>query len=143
MGKYEELHLALTNSNHVDLCRIIFIKHDDKYDIKLDLFKEPFEVEAYPLFSETPISIDANSNNSDVSYHYGRDNYPVLIHIKDKDDVDIGFKYKTIPLHNIVAPNTLGVYPLPIMKIEFASSLSKQYKKKVIISRTILKITTL
>lgn len=113
-----------------DICRLIFMKADEgRYDLKLDFLGNSFQVQSYRLFSHRPIVWDVAEPKNNMSYHYGRNKNPVLIHIKNENPTDGENQYTTLPIHRIQPPNVNQMFPLPLMKIEIPDTVVNQAKK--------------
>lgn len=120
--------------NGKDICRIIFTRADkERYDIKIDFFGNRFQVQSYRLFSYRPIVWNIAELENNISYHHGKDNKPVVIHIKHERKVPGKNQYTTLPLARIMPPNNTQTFPLPLLKIEIPDIIienAKPYKKK-------------
>lgn len=117
-----------------DICRLIFMKADEgRYDLKLDFIGNSFQVQTYRLFSQRPVVWDVAEPQSNMSYHYGRNKNPVLIHIKNENPAEGEKQYITLPIHRIQPPNVNQMFPLPLLKIEIPNSVvseAKVYREK-------------
>lgn len=113
-----------------DICRLVFMKADKgRYDLKLDFLGNSFQVQSYRLFSHRPIVWDVAEPQNNMSYHYGRNKSPVLIHIKSENPTDGEKRYTTLPVHRIQPPNVNQMFPLPLMKIEIPDAVVDQAKE--------------
>lgn len=116
-----------------DICRIIFQKSDNgKYDIKLEFMGNDYKVYVHKLFERNSVEINVkNPDSTNISYHRGKNNNPVIIHLKDENAIQE--KYKTLPLQRIQAPNINQKIPVPLFKIEVPDGVitkAPPYKKK-------------
>lgn len=120
--------------NGKDICRLIFTKvGDGRYDLKINFLENAFQVQSYRLFSHRPIIWDVSGPQSSMSYHYGRDNNPVMIHIKKERPEAGENRYVTLPIKRIQPPNSNQMFPLPLLKIEIPDTIidgAKLYHKK-------------
>lgn len=120
--------------NGKDICRLIFTKADNgRYDIKIDFLGNAFQVQTYRLFSHRPIVWDISDPQNSMSYHYGRDSSPVMIHIKKEKPEEGEKRYITLPITRIQPPNINQMFPLPLLKIEIPDVVvdqAKVYRKK-------------
>ena len=112
-----------------DICRLIFTKADKgRYDLKLDFLGNSFQVQAYRLFSQRPIVWDVSESKNNMSYHYGKDEKPVVIHIKNEKPAEGGSRYITLPIHRIQSPNINQLLPLPLLKLEVPDCVIEKAK---------------
>lgn len=119
--------------NNKDVCRIIpFAPDNGKNELKINFLDNPYEVSCYPLFSREPLSvITPELQNYELTYHKGKNNKPIIIHLKRKDCPAMHNRYINLPIKRIVAPNVNQYFPLPIMKLEIPSSaVNKKYRYK-------------
>lgn len=120
--------------NGKDICRIIFTRVDNgRYDIKIDFLGNDFQVQFYRLFSHRPIIWNVSGPQDSISYHYGRDNNPVMIHIKREQAMAGENRYATLPITRIQPPNSNQMFPLPLLKMEIPDNIiggAKIYRKK-------------
>ena len=116
-----------------DICRLIFSKPEDgRYELKISFLKNEFDVNAYRLFANRPIhwNVDA-SRNHELSYHKGKDNKPITIHLKKTNPRKGEQQYQNLPLRRIQAPNINQLFPIPLMKIEIPKLINPiKYKSK-------------
>lgn len=122
--------------NGKDICRLIFTKDENMpgcYDLKINMQKNPYEVWAYRLFARYPVMWDVDdSENVSMSYHHGANEAPIMIHLKDELSRGAA-AYKTLPVKNILAPNTDTMFPIPLCKLEIPEIIvehAAEYKKK-------------
>lgn len=120
--------------NGKDICRLIFTKVDNgRYDLKINFLGNAFQVQSYRLFAHRPIIWDVSSPQDSMSYHYGRDSNPVMIHIKKEQPKAGEDRYTTLPITRIQPPNSNQLFPLPLLKIEIPDAIidkAKIYRKK-------------
>ncbi len=120
--------------NGKDICRLIFTKADNgRYDLKIDFLGNAFQIQSYRLFSHRPIMWDVSGTQNSMSYHYGRDNNPVMIHIKKEQPEPGENRYTTLPITRIQPPNVNQMFPLPLLKMEVPDAIidgAKNYQRK-------------
>ena len=133
MSSKENTYIIPIVKKGKDIGRFILTKKaDGKYDVKIDLLKFSYKIQLYKLFSHYPqtytISPDAST---DISYHPGVDDKPIIIHVKNKDSKPGEPKYATIDRENIVAPSINNKFPIPIFKLEIPNSIVSAAKEYV------------
>lgn len=134
MSKHDSRIFVPIVKDGKDICRLIFIKADEgRFDLKLDFLGNSFQVQTYKLFSQRPVMWDVTEPQNNMSYHYGKNKNPVIIHIKNENPAEGEHRYKTLPIHRIQPPNVNQLFPLPLLKIEIPDHViedAKVYRAK-------------
>lgn len=135
MGKKGKNHISIpVVKQGKDICRLIFQKAEDgKFDIKLEFRGNPYQICTYRLFAFQPIVWNVeNPQNVNMSYHHGVNGKPITIHLKDETKQGKE-KYRSLPITQILPPNTNQLFPIPLFKLEIPDSLVRnapEYKAK-------------
>ena len=130
MSKKGPDRLAITRNGR-DLLRVIPGSMDDgKLDIKIDCLGIDYTVFCYPLMARNPIfDYSPHRDDTAITYHHGKDDLPVVIHLKRKHPSEHECRYRNLPLNGIIAPTTDLIMPLPLLKLEIGEDACFKFVK--------------
>ena len=112
------------------IVKVAFNQKENALDVKICLACNNYDIKAYKLFDENPITGNVSKNedvNIEISYHAKKGNLDPKIHFKINDDD--GPVYKTFPITRLSSPSIDTFAPFPLFKIEIPDTALKDFKE--------------
>ncbi len=111
-----------------DIARIVVYNfNDSKYEVKLSIFINEFNVLAFESFKKHPRLFEYKENNAEITFHIAKEELNSVIHLKSNNG-----EYIRLIEKNLIDFHTSIYLPIPLLKIYLPKELEgiKNYKFK-------------